>query len=1070
MADGEYFMGQAQAGVGNLMAGAGPPQMPGGFNLSRLGISDNPVLNMLSQMGIGHLMGQMGMAPGTFFPQGNYAGAIRQRQYFLEQQEAMRRAAPADMHAMQQVIQGGFQAIGVPLSPEVRDFAAQAGRFIEPFTPIAAQMFPKQFDQFLGASGSMMGLARGIHEAGRTSIDPATGAMGMTGQTAGFMAQDLYRSFYGAGADPSAAKGLGGTELGNLFVAMRQRGMVRPTDGMLNPASIASAISSPEALQALAKVDPEAIAGLTRAANPVSGDMMRRHGLGLGDTTSRLERIHRMGMAGAVTHETYEDMKSDLGRIAEGDNEADWSMPRAGSYMARKMAEASPENAKEFAGLNNLDRIRENADRLGLGEKYNEIRGKTTALDLAENNTAMGVVAKDFLESKDRVSDLASTPAAVRAGLDQLHSSAANVADYAGLKGELGLSGASHEEFATKVANDPELARKAVEKMADMANAGQDDSWYRATRAYTQAGASRDPGAKNTQSQVDDLTQNLDKVAGAVQDLEKTDPEKYNRLAAALQSGGAKKALTNIAGAVSAMSDVFGSKGITGVSMDTLLQGVSNLTAGAQTAVSGSKLEMMVRRASTSAESSGMGIDRYQLAVQQGSALAQQQGLSGKFGADIGEATSVAFAASRDGSGVGVDNFYKDTPEAVAATRARLRAQGLASQAGNNLGAISRAVRRADESGDASAASPELRRAAYAIAHGGVDEQGRRVDMSKFERPDEVLKMLTQGTNMGREGAALFMGNRRANTAELYNDPEKQATLDAMQQGERIRMNTSMMQGGVATTLRGLGISGTRANRMSSDLARDLNQAVMGVGPNGMSQGEALDEKTRNLKGAAVIAQRLGKNFDQMSDAEKSRLTQAANDMYGQLDAQLGASGKGSIATMVQQSGQETLDRSAKQRVSDKSMAELDAKFASTNRQGPVQRLTESFKQAGQRSMAGDNVDLLGGIIGHAGKFLGGVTPDEAKKLTGPAPSPDAQAAWDRFHSGFNSVMEGKVTPATTATPATETKPETPEDDKAGAAPVKSRGDSPDNPLHVQMVPPKTGEPISEKGHQLHVF
>lgn len=170
--------------------------------------------------------GSFGRLPmGVGHDQNVYDRLVRQR--FSEMQaRAVQAAAAADVSSFTQTFLQLLHLTGTPVGLAQRQQAETlAGLAANTLAPFLVHMAPEFYDRLGGVRGSAAVLAKRLIEAGRYRIDPVTGRLGLSAETAGFLARTLFADLYGADVLPQM-HGLSAGQVGSLLQELQFRGMV----------------------------------------------------------------------------------------------------------------------------------------------------------------------------------------------------------------------------------------------------------------------------------------------------------------------------------------------------------------------------------------------------------------------------------------------------------------------------------------------------------------------------------------------------------------------------------------------------------------------------------------------------------------------------------------------------------------------------------------------------------------------------------------------------------------------------------------------------------------------------
>lgn len=218
------------------------PQMAAGFAPLATGLHPTTVTGMegmplAGQMGplglfaqplLRSTMGQAGYAPFGMHDVNAY-DQIRDLQYSQAQAAAMAQAASHDRDNFVRTFRGMAAMTGTQFGAQQRRAAHSMADTATYVAPMLAQMNPDMLEAMGGLRGSSTVLAQRMMAAGRYRVDPVTGRPGMTAQSAGALASDVYSGLYGD--DYRAMHGLTAGQAGSLFHELNMRGMVGSADG-----------------------------------------------------------------------------------------------------------------------------------------------------------------------------------------------------------------------------------------------------------------------------------------------------------------------------------------------------------------------------------------------------------------------------------------------------------------------------------------------------------------------------------------------------------------------------------------------------------------------------------------------------------------------------------------------------------------------------------------------------------------------------------------------------------------------------------------------------------------------
>jgi hypothetical protein len=164
-----------------------------------------------SSMGVGHDM--------------NVYDVMRQQQFTAAQHEAMRQASEMDRGNYLKTFRGLAAMSGTPWGAQQQRAARQLADSATFMSPMMAEMMPELLDEMGGMRGSATVLAQRMMLGGRYRLDPVSGRMGMTAESAGQISRNVYQDLF-AGNNLSQMQGMTAGQFGTLFDELSRRGMV----------------------------------------------------------------------------------------------------------------------------------------------------------------------------------------------------------------------------------------------------------------------------------------------------------------------------------------------------------------------------------------------------------------------------------------------------------------------------------------------------------------------------------------------------------------------------------------------------------------------------------------------------------------------------------------------------------------------------------------------------------------------------------------------------------------------------------------------------------------------------
>lgn len=213
---------------------AGPSTMFGGSPLSMrpdLNVGAMVGASPASSMGINVVMQQMlqgYLGPeyrsAGFSSTSNYYEQLQRKADIATQQAAAQAGARKDMDTYQRMIAGAMAATTgqKPNQAAVNKSAEQMAAI----SPFLAPFAPDIFDQMHGRRGSAQMLGMQVGAAGRYRIDPISGSIGYSKETAATLTTEIMDQLYGPNADITAMRGIGAGRAGILLDELSRRGHI----------------------------------------------------------------------------------------------------------------------------------------------------------------------------------------------------------------------------------------------------------------------------------------------------------------------------------------------------------------------------------------------------------------------------------------------------------------------------------------------------------------------------------------------------------------------------------------------------------------------------------------------------------------------------------------------------------------------------------------------------------------------------------------------------------------------------------------------------------------------------
>ena len=276
--------GYFQQNPGTMFGAQGEPSFPMAFPFG------NGMTGMAMSVGGQMLASQFGIPQSMqyqMFPTMNPADFMERQRWYAEKQRALQAATEADARSQMMMAENIAKMTGMPFGREERAMAQSVVNFVKPFAPMLAQMMPEMYDDAMtlaGGRGSSAVMALGMHRGGRYAIDPLTGSMGLSGESAGVLANTIKDQYFGPRSDINTFHGLSAGRAGLLYEEMATRGLMTRSIGTYeSDTQRRLLLETPEGLEAglttLKNRDPAKFDKLVSAAEERSGRQVRGRGL-----------------------------------------------------------------------------------------------------------------------------------------------------------------------------------------------------------------------------------------------------------------------------------------------------------------------------------------------------------------------------------------------------------------------------------------------------------------------------------------------------------------------------------------------------------------------------------------------------------------------------------------------------------------------------------------------------------------------------------------------------------------------------------------------------------------------
>ena len=253
-----------------MLGGGSPPRYTGPANFNT-GMGNNGMSMMLQQMMpfILSKLSHNGRVPAQFFPEQGFYEQMKAQEFFMANQQAMQMATQSDTSSINRTLGGLTQMMtGKPLTEAERTRNFNIASTTSQMMPMLTQMLgPDLVDSLHGSRGSAAIFASQLHSALRTSRDPVTGAIGMSGESAGNISRGVYENLFGEDYNPATLRGMSAGQAGMLAKELQTRGLLGVPLGGLGVEERRAALPDD-----ISDATFRRIAGDTKAIRELGGD------------------------------------------------------------------------------------------------------------------------------------------------------------------------------------------------------------------------------------------------------------------------------------------------------------------------------------------------------------------------------------------------------------------------------------------------------------------------------------------------------------------------------------------------------------------------------------------------------------------------------------------------------------------------------------------------------------------------------------------------------------------------------------------------------------------------------
>ena len=789
----------------------------------------NPLIGMLGGGILQNIMNSVGMAPMGLHDR-NAMDVLRSQQFQRQQQELLSDMAKTEEANYRRAFRGMAAVTGTPYGVEQRRAVDNLASFAAGASPLLAQLAPELLDQLGGTRGSSVVMANRMLMGGRYRTDPTTGELGMSTDSVRAMSENIYRDFYENG-DIGEMRGISAGQLGGMFNAMQQRGMIA-TDPLSRRERTRDIVDE------MYSMDSQKLREIAEAQGIDSGKL---------DPSTTL----------SMTTE-------QLGNFLMGDRIAELS-PNLAQHREQleqirtEQATASRDNSS----LIDTVKISESEyfkDRLAQRQLAEEEKARTLTEmqhDLALPNLPESAQGQESLDAKvaEAIADAQIDPR------DELKA----------ILEELKIGNRESEELASTLGIDSSLLQANEAKLSRL-QAKEDDVMSQAKADIAEAWR-RDPDklravAAESGIEVPEQRGSSDLLSG--EDIDKLALD--DTVAAKLRAFDAdrvKRSLKDYIGAIGAVRDVFGDAGRPNAPMQELIAGLERLTQGNVSRIDPGRLNMMVRTTNELANVTGVDIDTAMAMQNHAANKAQQLGIENVFGVHAMQG-ALAFGGAYRGMGnqahTGWGRFNSDQMQQADMN---LRVAAAASSAANQGSA---ALRLSDELGgfeEGTAAQAYVSALKAGMTEYVDPESGeaRSIDLTG----NQFREMFTNATLENGNSAGIsenllqsVLGQRYANRAkgEEYGTTNTfrrtQATSDVkpwIARKVRDVMRTRLMEAG---------IDRDKATEMAANMSGEVSEKIMSLPAATKASAQSLNPAVSEIMQSVVNMSEGGKEVNEL--------------------------------------------------------------------------------------------------------------------------------------------------------------------------------------------------------------
>lgn len=516
-----------------------------------------------------------------------------------------------------------------------------------------------------------------------------------------------------------------------------------------------------------------------------------------------------------------------------------------------------------------------------------------------------------------------------------------------------GMPGMSGEDVKTLSKIIEERLYGTPEDVAEMRGVGMGELGRIFDEAQRRGYMPGSVSLRSRQGQLDALSQ---ASGDTVEELAQLDDAEFGRRLRDFDATRVSGRLKELAGAVSAVRELFGSMGESNAPMTQLLGALEALTQNRLASMPASEVEMTVRRTKALLETTGMSLDGLLSLTSLSAQYGDQMGLDRAFAVTAGQHAAGFAAAYKQAFGSDFRAFGALSPDALAQREALLTQRAAGSEQAQLAGAVVRTVEGLKVGTDTRAG-----RLAEALRQGETMFEGR--SMYQVLRADNLQGILRE-SGVDEAGIAAFgtAARDKFGNQEYIHRYGMDAMVRRLQPQEVIeRMGRGAGENAV---MRAMVASGT-GQEAARQVARQVGPSLLAALLNAEDPAQLSTQAGRQEIIRKTLAAQIG-------DAAANNLAPAITLSFeSQMNRQAQQYGFGDMTKLLQSQNTTVLRQEAQiQRVAT-AEAEIAKTLSPLGKAGPLARMVDMIQ-------AGDaNADIAKAL----GKAIGGIEIDTIRDL-----------------------------------------------------------------------------------------